>query len=857
MHAHAPSAAASSFWGLPLRFALRELRGGIRGFYVFVGCITLGVMAISGIGSIAESLTGGLAREGRTILGGDVAFSLSQREVTAPERDFLGSRGQVSLAETMRAMARAQNGGTALVELKAVDRAYPLYGALTLDPAIPLADTLAPRDGVFGAAADPALLSRLDLTPGARISVGNAQIEIRASIATEPDRLAGGIGFGPRLLVSDEALRATGLIQPGSLIRYHYRVRLPANDANDGAVSALVSAAEKQHPEAGWEIRSRSNASPQLERNVERFTQYLTLVGLTALLVGGVGVANAVRSHIERKRPVIAAMKSFGATGYRVFAIYLTQVMLLAVIGALIGIALGAALPFALSYLFGHLLPLPIDPAIQPGQLALALLYGLMTALAFALWPLGRTHDIPASALFRDQVETGQRWPRWFYVAATAAAALALGAIAVLLAYDRKIAIIFIASAAATFLALRMIALVIMAVARRLPHSKIAALRLAVANVHRPGALTPTIVMSLGLGIALLVTVIEIDGNLRRQFVSALPEKAPSFFFVDIQSNDVERFDDFLKAQAPATKIEHAPMLRGRIVSARGIAAQDLKSSPDATWALQGDRGITYTAELPEGSRIVAGERWKPDYSGPPLLSIETKIAAGLGLKVGDPVTVNVLGRNVTATIANMRAVDWQSLGINFVLVFSPNAFRGAPHTYIATLTYPDGATQAQETALLRQAAQAFPAVTAVRVKDALDSVAGIVASLIQAVRGASMVTLLAAMMVLAGALAASHHHRVYDAVILKTLGATRRQLLTAYALEYALLGAVTALFGVAAGSAAGWMVTTQVMNLPFTWLAAPAIGTAIAAVVVTVGLGLIGTVGALSQKPASVLRNL
>lgn len=858
MHAPAPPAsAASPFWSLPFRFALRELRGGIRGFYVFIGCIALGVMAIAGIGSIAESLTGGLGREGRAILGGDVAFSLSQRETAAPERAFLESRGKVSAVVTMRAMARAEGGASALVEMKAVDGAYPLYGNLALDPALSVSDAIAERNGVFGAVADPTLLNRLELKPGARISVGAAQIEIRASIVTEPDRLASGLGFGPRLLLSDAALRATGLVQPGSLIRWHYRVRLPDNAAADNAVTALVSTAEKQWPEAGWEIRTRSNASPQLERNVERFTQYLTLVGLTALLVGGVGVANAVHSHIARKRGVIAAMKSFGATGYRVFAIYLTQVMLLAAVGAVIGLVLGAALPFALGGAFGHLLPLPIEPALQFGQLSFALLYGLMTALAFALWPLGRTHDIPASALFRDEVQRERRRPRLPYVAATVIAALALAAIAVLLAYDRKIAMIFIASATATFLALRLIALGIMVVARRLPHSRIAALRLAVANVHRPGALTPTIVMSLGLGIALLVTVIEIDGNLRRQFTAALPERAPAFFFVDIQSGDTERFDRLLHTQAPNAKLDRVPMLRGRIVSARGIKAEDMKSSPEAAWALQGDRGITYTGEIPEGSRIVAGEWWKPDYSGPPLLSIEKRIADGLGLKLGDPVTVNVLGRNVSATIANMRTVDWQSLGINFVLVFSPNTFRGAPHTYIATLTYTGGTSPAQETALLRQVAQALPAVTAVRVKDALDSVAGIVTSLIQAVRGASMVTLLAAMMVLAGALAASHHHRVYDAVILKTLGATRRQLLTAYALEYALLGAVTALFGIAAGSAAAWMVVSQVMNLPFAWLAMPAIGTAIASVVVTVGLGLVGTAGALNQKPAPVLRNL
>ncbi len=861
MNMHSPTGAIASqsavSWTLPFRFAMRELRGGIRGFYVFIGCIALGVTAIAGIGSIAESLTGGLAREGRVILGGDVAFSLSQRQASGAERAFLASHGEVSAVATTRAMARAASGDTALVELKAVDAAYPLYGKLVLEPAIDPAAAFVLRDGAYGAAAEASLLGRLDLKLGDRVTVGSATIEIRAVIGSEPDRLAGGIGFGPRLLVSDAALQATGLVQPGSLVRWQYRVRLNRAEASDADVSAFTSRAEKEWPQAGWEIRSRSNASPQLERNVERFTQYLTLVGLTALLVGGVGVANAVRSHLDRKRNAIAAMKSFGASGYRVFAIYLTQVLLLAGAGTLIGLCLGAALPFALSYAFGHLLPLPIDPALQPAQLGLALIYGLLTALAFALWPLGRTHDIPASALFRDHLDSARRWPRVPYVVATIVTALILSGTAILLAYDRKIAAIFVAAAAATFLALRLIAMLFMAIARRLPHSRVASVRLAVANVHRPGALTPSVVMSLGLGIALLVTVIQIDGNLRRQFVAALPEKAPAFFFVDIQSTDAERFDDFLRDSAPGAAIDRVPMLRGRIVAARGIKAEDLKSTPEASWALQGDRGITYTNKIPEGSRIVAGEWWNEDYDGPPLLSIENKIAAGFGLRLGDPVTVNVLGRNITATIANMRAVDWQSLGINFVLVFSPNTFRGAPHSYIATLTYPNPASPGEEATLLKKVAAAFPAVTSVRVKEALDSVAGIVNSLIQAVRGASLVTLLSAMLVLAGALAASHHHRLYDAVILKTLGATRRQLLSAYALEYALLGAATALFGVAAGSAAGWLVVAQVMNLPFSLLVWPAVATALAAVIVTVAFGLVGTLGALSQKPAPVLRNL
>ena len=842
---------------LALRFAARELRGGLRGFYVFIACIALGVMAIAGIGSVAAGLADGLAREGRVILGGDLAFSLSLREAGADERAFLDRRGRVSLAATLRAMARADDGRTALVEVKAVDAAYPLYGEAALDPPQPLAAVLAQRDGAFGAAADPALLARLDLKPGARIMVGAAPIEIRAALTSEPDKLAGGIGFGPRLLISEAALRATGLLQPGSVVRWHYRLRLPDNDATDTGVRAVTAAAQAQLPEAGWEVRSRSNASPALERNVERFTQYLTLVGLTALLVGGVGVANAVKGHLDRRREVIATLKAVGATGSRVFRIYLTQVLVLAALGALPGLAIGAALPFLIAWGFGAVLPLPIAPAVHPGELALALLYGLLTAAAFALWPLGRAHDVPVSALFRDEVANERHWPRRPYIIATALVGCALAGVAVELAYDRRIAAMFVGAAVAVFVLLRLVAALLMLVARRLPRPRSPVVRLALANIHRPGAVTPSVVLSLGLGVAVLVTVIAIDGNLQRQFLAALPEKAPSFYFIDIPAAEADRFDAFVHARAPRATLERVPMLRGRIVAAKGVAAENLKPSPDASWALQSDRGITYGDEVPAGSRLIAGQWWTPDYQGPPLVSLEKRIADGVGLALGDQVTVNVLGRNLTATVANLRTVDWQSLGINFVMVFSPATFRTAPHTHIATLTYPGGGTSQEEAGLLKAMADAFPAVTTVRVREALDSIGHIVTNLALAIRGASVLTLLVAVLVLGGALAAGHRHRVYDAVILKTVGATRMRLLSAYALEYLALGLATALFGVAAGSAAAALIITKVMNLPFAWLPGPLLTAAAGAVAATVLLGLVGTFTALGQKPASVLRNL
>jgi putative ABC transport system permease protein len=841
---------------LPLRYALRELRGGLRGFYVFIACIALGVMAIAGVGSVAASLGEGLAREGRTLLGGDAAFSLIQREAKPDEVAFLRSRGKVSVAATLRAMARTSDGRLALVELKAVDASYPMLGELTLDPNIPMADLLAERDGAFGAAVDSTLLARLDLKIGDRVTLGGAAFQIRSVVDAEPDKLAGGLGLGPRFLVSEAGLRATGLLQPGSLVRWIYRVRLPDKAADDRAVTALTDDARTALPEAGWEIRSRANASPQLERTISRFTQFLTLVGLAALLVGGVGVANAVKSHIDRRRDVIATFKALGANGRDVFTIYLTQVIVLAGIGSVIGLAAGAALPFIIVGVFGELLPLPVVPALHPDELALSLVYGLLTALAFGLWPLGRVHDVPVAALFREAVTSQWHRPRWRYLALMAVVIALLVAVVVGLAYDKRVAAVFVASSILVFALLRGIAAALMALARRLPRTRITMLRLAIANIYRPGALTPSVVMSLGLGLAVLVTITQIDGNLRRQFLAALPDRAPSFYFIDIPSTEADRFGAFLKETSPQSTVEDVPMLRGRIVAARGVKADDLKASADAEWVLQSDRGLTYTGEIPKGSKIVEGKWWGPDYDGPPLVSMEKKIADGLGLKIGDEIVVNVLGRDISATIGNLRTVDWQGLGINFVLVFSPNAFKGAPHTHIATLTetHPDPGGDAR---IVKSVADAFPMVTSVRVREALETIGTVVTNLVLAIRGASAVTLISAILVLGGALAAGHRHRVYDAVILKTLGATRARLLGAYALEYLMIGFATAVFGVIAGSIAAWLIVTRLMTLSFIWQAGSAAAVVAAALLVTVGLGLAGTLLALNQKPATVLRNL
>ncbi len=857
-----PQAVGLSRSSLALVFSLawRDLRGGLRGFGVFIACIALGVMAIAAVASTARGLSEGLGREGRRILGGDIAVALVQREASPAESAELARAGAVSKVATLRAMANAGDKGSTLVEVKAVDSAYPGVGLLETLPALVPGQTTALldfRDGAFGAVADPVLLARLDLKLGDTIRIGEARVQVRASLVAEPDKVTSGVGFGPRLILSEDALRMSALIQPGSLVRWTYRVILPQGRDADADVDRAVTTLRAAMPDAGWDIRSRGNAAPQVQRNVERFTQFLTLVGLTALLIGGVGVANAVQRFVDAKRLDFATLKALGAPGSRVVLIHFVEVMGMAAIGVAIGLVLGVALPVVLAELLKSSLPLPFEPALAPMELMGAAFFGFLTAAVFAILPLGRAHDVPVSALFRDQVAPGEARPRWRYLLIFGLLLALLVLAAIGLAYDRRIAAYYVAAAGFIFIGLRLLAAVLMAAARALPRPTTPALRLALANITRPGAPTPSLVLSLGLGVALMVALSGIDSSLTRQLRQGLPDQAPSFFFLDIPTQQIDRFGAFVAAEAPQARLERVPMLRGRITSLKNQRSEDIKAPEQAGWVLEGDRGITYAASLPDGSRITSGEWWPAGYSGPPLLSFDNELAGLLGLSVGDQVTVNVLGRNLTARIANLRKVEWRNLGINFVMVFSPNSFAGAPYTSLATASFPGGDDPARDAALLKSLTREFPAVTAVRVKDALDAVNGVVTKLGLAIRGASGLAILVSLLVLAGALASGQRARLYDAVIFKTLGATRLRLVSAYALEYGTIGLASALVGVGFGLAASWGVVVQLLRLNFSPDIPAMLGVALLAIIVAVGFGLGGTFRVLTQKPSSHLRNL
>ncbi len=840
-------------WRLAMRLARRELRGGLSGFRIFLLCLVLGISTIAAVGSLSASLVAGMRAQGQTILGGDADFRLLHREAFDDEKKWLAQQGDVSMMATMRAMVRlADTPESMLIEAKAVDGAYPFYGAVGLQPAMALNEALR-RDsaGVYGAVAEAGLFNRLDVKIGDRLVLGSIEVRLTAVLREEPDRSAGGFPLAPRLLVAEEALRAAALLRPGSLINFHYRVKL-ADGAPQNMLTQMAHEAGTLFPNAGWRIRDRSDASPSLRRFIERLGLFLTLVGLTALVVGGVGVGNAITAYLARRGETIAIVKALGGTGRFIFRIYAVQIAILTLLGVGLGLSLGAAIPWLVKTLFGGLLPVDLVVQIYPRPLLAAAGFGILSAAAFALWPLGRVEQMPVTALFRDRVEVDTNRPAHGFMLAIIACFAGLTGLALLISERRDIALWFLLGVGLSYLALRGAASLIVVLARRMGRPRQPEWRMAVSNITRPNAPVRAVMLSIGLSVTLLSVISMVDGNITQQIKGNLPERAPSFFLLDVAPDQIENMLETAQNVQGYLGHDTSPMLRGQITAIGDIAVADFRPSPDSAWVLQGDRGLTYARHEPPGGEIVDGAWWPTDYAGPPLLSFDADIARGFGIGLGDTITVNVLGRPLRAEIANLRKIDWASGGMNYVMVFSPAPLASAPHTYLATISLAPEAEAGFSTMI----AKTYPNITIIRVKEAIEAASDILTNLGLAIRAMSAVSLLAGILVLAGAMASGHRARVYDAVVMKVLGATRRRIMLAYALEYGLMGLGAAVIAAAVGTLAGWALVTGAMQTDWVFLPVTLGLTIVGAVAMTIILGLIGTYAALSSPVAPVLRS-
>ena len=826
---------------LGLKLARRELRGGVKGLRIVLACLALGVAAIAAVGTLRAGIEAGLQEDGARILGGDLEIRAGYQPAEPEALEWVRSRGGViSQVALLRAMLIAPDGERTLVELKAADNLYPLFGTLRLEPEQALTGAMI--------VAEPSVAERLGLSPGAMVRLGESQLRFAGRIAEEPDRVATPTVFGPRAIIPLDLLPATGLVQPGSMITHEYRIRLPEG------VSARVFGAELRaaFPSSPWRVRRADQAEPGVNRFLDRAASFLTLAGLTALLVGGIGVATGVRAWLEARARTIATLRCMGAPTAAIFSAYLFQVLALSILGIAIGLIAGLGLTLLAAHALSGSLPVPARIAVYPAPLALAALYGLLTALTFALWPLGRAGRIPGAALFRDVLGGGSAWPGWPVALANAAASVALVTLVVTTAEQPFFAMAFCGGAAAAMILFRGGAWVLMAAARALRGIRRPAWRLGLANLHRPGAPTPIMLVALGLGLTTLAAIAQIQGNLRSAIGNEMPARAPNFFFIDIQPDQVAHFDELARGTPGVEEVRRVPSLRARISAVNGVAAEQVNASAETAWALRGDRGLTYTATMPAGTRLTAGQWWAPDYEGPTLLSFDANLARGWGIGIGDTITVNVLGRDVDLTIANLRNVEWRSLGMNFTLIASPGLLASAPHTHIATVR----GDPAQDQALLRRITDALPNVSGIRVREALEQVAVLLGRIGTALTAVGSITLMAGALVLAGAVAAGQGRRIREAVLLKTVGATRGQILRAFLVEFGVLGAFSGILAALAGTAAAWGVVVGIMRQEWVFLPGTLALTVAGCMLLVLAFGYAGTAMALRVRPAPLLRN-
>ena len=836
---------------LAARIARRELRGGLRGFRIFLACLTLGVAAVAAVGSVRVAIEGGLAREGAVILGGDAEMTFSLRTATEAERAWMAANA-VAVSETLdfRSMAVTERDGEAvrgLTQVRAVDGLYPLYGEVGLSPAMTMDEALAPRD-LPGAVMHPVLIGQMGLEIGDTFMLGTQTFELRAALTREPDMAGGNFGPGPRTIVSAAALETSGLLAPGTLFDSQYRLQLPPG----ADLATLQSEATARFGDNGHGWRDARDAAPALRAFVERIGAFLVLVGLAGMAVGGIGISAAVRSYLDGKTETIATLKTLGASGRLIFAIYLMQIALLTLLGLVLGLILGAVLPLAIAPLIAARLPVPANFGLHPAPLMEAALYGALTALIFALWPLARTEQVRAATLFRQAQLGLSGWPRWQFIAISAGLAAVLIATAAWLSDLPYLALWSAGGIIAALLVLMLVAGLLRIVARRLAKSGLArgrsALRLALGAVGGPASDSTSVVLSLGLGLTVLAAVGQIDTNLRAAIQRDLPEVAPAYFFIDIQRDQLPGFRERVTGDPGVTRVETAPILRGFVTRINDRPAREVAGDH---WVLHGDRGITFRESSPPADEIIAGTWWPPDYDGPPLMAFAADEAREIGIGIGDTVTVNILGRDITATIAALREVDFSNAGIGFVITMSPNALAGAPHTYIATV-YADAGSEA---AILRDVARDAPNITAIRVRDVVDQVARALSGIAAATSWAAAATLATGFMVLIGAAAAGERARTYEAAVLKTLGATRARILFSFALRAALQGAAAGLVAVGAGALAGWAVMRFVMDTGYAFNAGSAlvIVTGGAAASLVAGLGFAWR--PLAARPARILR--
>jgi putative ABC transport system permease protein len=828
-----------------LLLAWRETRGAGRHFAYLVACITLGVGALVAVGSFAASLERTVGRSARALMGGDVEIRSTQ-PLSSESMDVVAALtrpGTDTLPVTELVAMSAAGGKSQIVELKAVGRGYPLYGDLVSAPSAPLESLI----GNGRSLVHESLLIRLGLHVGDRLTIGEGTFTVSGVIRQEPDRAVGVFSLGPRVLIDARDLDGTRLIRQGSRVRHRHLFRLPPGSSAEAFKDALAA----RLTDPGVRVTTYTQAQPGVRRFWNQLTVYLGLTGLVALMVGGIGVATSVRAFVRGKLETIAVLKCLGASWRQMLAAYLLQTVLLGLGGSLLGATLGSALQWALAPALAPLMPVPLDAGLSPRAILSGLAMGTGLTLLFALWPLLDIRRVPPALILRHDVEPRLPGRRPWLAALPIVAGLS--ALAVWQAGSFKVGAIFIGGLAAALVLLAAGARLVIESARRLPRLRSLAWRQAVANLHRPGSHAGTVLVSLGLAVMLIVAVALLEQSLRAELADRGPGRAPAFFFIDIQPDQAQAFSR-LVADKTGREPTLTPVVRSRLASINGApVSQDPRHRREEVWYLSREYVLTWAAQPPPENPVVAGRWWTSEEAArEPLISVEEEIAKNLGVTIGGSLSFDIQGVTVTARVANLRRVEWQTFNTNFFVIFSQGALDGAPTTWLATARVPP----ADELAVQSAVTAAFPNVTAIPIREVLERIAGVLDQIALAIRLLAGVSIATGLIVTAGALGVSRHQRLYQSVILKALGATRGLVARVFAVEYALLGTAAGLGGTALAAALAWGVLHWALDVR--WGGSPGtIAWGIAAsAALALGVGFLGTFRLLGKRPLAVLRS-
>ncbi len=882
-----------------LRMAWRETRGAWRHFLYFFACIAIGVGALVGVSLFGTNMEHAVTKEARGLLGGDLEVRLTHPLSLAGQAvmNSLGDRDMAfsHVSELVAMAARTTKGSAAtqsiqIIELKAVESAYPLYGTIRLDPAQSLDVLLHPDEvrcgghACFGAVVQESLLIRMGLSIGDEVKIGHATFLINGLVRTEPDRMANAFILGPRVMITQEGLRAAELIKPGSRVRERYLVKMPS----DMPLEPLLAELRDRLAADSARVSSYRTAQSQLRQFLDQLARYLGLIGLTALFIGGLGVGTSIHAFLREKLRTIAILKALGADSVTVVSTYVVQAIFLGCVGSLAGILLGITLQRGLPPLMAALFvsdlldQLGVSSelswfSVWPLMKGAAL--GLLSTLLFTLWPLLKIRDVHPGAIFRRDAEqatveqgtpSSRWWVKWgltdrWNVGSAGVIVLGLCALSVWQAGSWSIGFLFLGALSLAITILFVCAQVFVRGLAWAPMPRVLSLRYALGNVVRPGSQATGIMVAIGIGVMVIVTVSLVEQALLSQIQEKRPADAPTFFFIDIQADQAKEFVSLVVRETGRARPELTPLVRSRLHAVDGhivMAEESMEKEDKRTegkeargkqWYFTREYVLTFLDQLPKDNELVKGEWWKlGQVFSTPLVSVEEDAATHLGLTIGSIVEFDIQGATVSAKVSSIRKVEWGNFSTNFYMILSPGALGEAPFTYVATVRVPPE----KEVPLQQAVVASFPNISAIHIGDVLDGFALVLDRLSLAIRAVALFCVVAGGLVMAAALAATRYRRLYESVILKALGATRGLIARAFAMEYVLLGAVAGLIGLTLGSVLSWAVLRFLFDLP--WSIHPqvlGIGLLLT-MLLTLIVGFASTYRILGQRPLAVLRH-